>query len=60
LLKTLLFNGLGFPELIAKVLIWRIFQKVLNSTYYLPFGKIDDTLSPLLSRVRGRRLQLHP
>ena len=28
--------------------------------FCLPFGKVDDTPSPSLPRVRGRRLQLHP
>jgi hypothetical protein len=32
---------------------------ILNR-FCLPCGKADDTPSPLLPRVRGRRLQLHP
>jgi hypothetical protein len=27
---------------------------------FLPFWKADDTASPLLSKVRGSLLQLHP
>jgi len=30
------------------------------SLFCLPFGKADDTPSPLLSRARSRRLRLHP
>ena len=29
-------------------------------TCFLPFGKVDDTASPSLPRVRGSTLQLHP
>ena len=28
--------------------------------FYLPFGKADNTASPVLCRVRGKVLQLHP
>jgi hypothetical protein len=43
-----------FSGPIAEIPIQCISQRVLNSPYYLPVGKVDDTASPLLSRVRGR------
>jgi len=30
------------------------------SSFCLPYGKADDTPSPLLSRARSRRLRLRP
>jgi len=51
---------LPYYKSVEKKWIKKSYHQMVISLFCLPYGKADDTPSPLLSRARSKRLRLRP